>query len=105
MQKAPTATRLGAASNAIFVMLVFDGMPSTDTSRSFSRSCTSFRAEGRLSTSKPASINLDLATPLMFSSNRAFKDPPGIFHDGIKVSESAKLRLLLGGNFCQLLSS
>ncbi len=77
MQNAPTDTRSGAASSTAAVTHVFDRAPRIEAPRTFSISSPSSSAPFSDSTSNPASSNCETATPLMFSSNRTLKYPPG----------------------------
>src|SRR5882724_9109928 len=78
MQNAPTATSSGAASSTAGVIRVLDRTPRIEAPRTFATSSFSSSAPLCASTSNPASWNCVTATPLMFSSNKTFKNPPVI---------------------------
>ena len=59
-------------------MRVFERTPRIEVPRTFSISSRSSSARFSDSTTNPASSNCEAATPLIFSSNKTFKDPPRI---------------------------
>ena len=72
MQKAPTASRSGAASSTLAVTLVLERMPSRSIPVSASASSASSRAPLAVDTSIPRSPSSRSASGWMFSSSSAF---------------------------------